>query len=96
LEHQDLPHREVLANERRGDRAVRDEHQVLVARVRGDARAQRPDLLLGVLLPGVVGDSPLPQFWAATNLNDDQVEAIAAYLLRLRCRSPEPSTCPAR
>jgi cytochrome c oxidase subunit II len=38
----------------------------------------------GVLMPGVDRDSPLPQFWPATNLGDEQVRAIAAYLLSLR------------
>ncbi len=38
----------------------------------------------GVLMPGVDRDSPQPQFWPATNLTDEQVEAIAAYLLSLR------------
>jgi cytochrome c oxidase subunit 2 len=38
----------------------------------------------GVLMPGVDRDSPQPQFWPATNLDDNQVRAIAAYLLSLR------------
>lgn len=38
----------------------------------------------GVLMPGVDRDSPQPQYWPATNLDDNQVRAIAAYLLSLR------------
>jgi cytochrome c1 len=38
----------------------------------------------GVLMPGVDRDSPQPQFWPATNLDDNQVRAIAAYLFSLR------------